>query len=152
MKRFVPNALVVALVPLAAVGCGSAASTPISVHFSGSNAMPAVGAGYTAMIGTVGTNADMQLVLDSKAGGAELSIALDAPATPGPVMVGNNHLDVEYALSKGGPTWVSNSGGLTFQSVHSPYTITFDHLEMIGSAASGARGAFFIDGTAEFSQ
>jgi hypothetical protein len=135
---------------LGAVGCGS--SAPITVHFSGSNATPAPGAGYTAPTGTVGSNQDMQLVLDSKAGGAELLVQVDPPALPMPIAVGTFHLDVEYTLSPHGPTWVSNSGSITFQTVQSPYQITFDHLEMIGSAATGASGAFFIDGNAEYSK
>jgi hypothetical protein len=130
-------------------GCSSA-SAPVSVHFSGSNAMPAPGAGYNADVGTVGSNQDMQLVLDSKAGGAELKISVDKPTTTGAITIGNGHIDVEYTLSAGGPTWVSNSGAVDFQTVDSPYMVTFDHVEMIGSAATGASGAFFLDGSGTF--
>jgi hypothetical protein len=143
MKNVLALALLVA-------GCSSS-SAPVTLHFSASNATPSPGSGYAAPTGTVGTNQDMQLVLDSQAGGAELKIAVDMPQMPSTIPVsGGIHLTVEYSTSPGGPTFVSNSGSITFQTVTAPYNVTMDHLEMIGSAASGASGAFFIDGTGQY--
>jgi len=134
------------------LGCG-APTAPVTVHFTmASTAMPSPGTGYTGPTGTVGTNQDMQLVLDSKAGGAELKVSVDPPQQPGTITIGNAHVDVEYSLTMGGPTWVSNAGSITFQTVTSPYGVTFDMLEMIGSAATGAQGTFTLAGTGQFTK
>ena len=136
------------LLAVALAGCES--STPVSVHFSGSNAMPSAGAGYKGDVGTVTSDQDGNTILDSKAGGAELKVTIDSiPSMPGQVAIGGaRHIDVEYTVD--GATWVSNSGSVTFTTVASPYSVTFDHLEMIGSGT--AKGAFFMDGEGQFAK
>jgi hypothetical protein len=137
------------LLALLLAACSS--SPPVTVKFSGSNASPNPGSGYDASTGTVGTNQDSQLVLDSQAGGAELKVSVDPPQQTGAIPIGGGiHINVEYTLSSGGPTWESNSGSVTFQTIDSPYNITFDHVEMIGSQATGATGSFFLDGTGQY--
>jgi hypothetical protein len=135
-------------------GCGSS-SAPVTLHFQDHPDMPPMpnpGSGYTAPTGTVGTNQDQQLVLDSTAGGAEFKISVDAPSQAGDITVGNAHLEVEYTLSPSGPTFVSNLGTVTFNTITSPYSLTFTDLEVIGSGATGAAGVFRIDGTGQYTQ
>jgi hypothetical protein len=134
---------------LALAACDSAA--PVSVRFSGSNAMPSAGAGYTGDVGTVTSDQDGNTVLSSQGGGATLRLSIDSiPTTAGEKVLigGGRHIEIEYTLNDA--TWVSNSGGVTFNTVASPYDVTFDHVEMIG--AGMAKGAFFMDGSGQFAK
>ncbi len=130
---------------LALSGCGDTVATaPVAIKFSNSNAMPGVGIGYNAPDGVATMTVD-GVMLDSKAGGAELLVLLDAPTT-GQVNIGEHHLDIEYSVGAAG--WASNSGSVTFTSL-APYDVTFNNVEMIGATAAGT-GAFFLNGSAVF--
>jgi len=134
---------------LAVAGC-SGGDFPIVATFTGSNATPAVGSGYSAPLGMATQVGDV-LTLTSTAGGATLLITLEVPVL-GQINVSERHLSVEYTLGTGGSAagWASNSGSITFETLD-PFKVTFNKIEMI-AATSGATGAFFLGGTASFAK
>jgi hypothetical protein len=136
--------------PLGA-GCGDTAD--VMVTFAGSSAMPDVGSGFVASRGTATVDATQgTLDLHAENTTAVLDISLDTPTLPGPVMLGERHLQVSYSLGSGAtsPGWALNGGSVTFQTLD-PYKVTFDNLEMV-HATPGATGTFTLSGSGTFTK
>lgn len=136
--------------PLGA-GCGNTAGVVVS--FAGSSAMPDVGGGFAASRGTATVDpTEGVLDLHAENGTGVLDISLDTPTLPGPVMLGERHLQVSYSLGSGttAPGWALNGGSITFNSLD-PYKVTFDNLEMV-HATPGAVGTFTLSGSGTFTK
>jgi hypothetical protein len=135
---------------LFAAACGGASSTEaVSLRFSGSNAMPSPGGGFDSST-TITTLDGIDLTLTATTATARVDVEVEAPTMPMTVNIGERHLTVSYTLTGSGANaaWSSNSGNVVFESI-SPWRLRFDHVEMI-PAAGGAKGAFYLDGTAKF--
>lgn len=132
-------------------GCGNTAG--VTVTFSGAMGVsPAIGGGFAATTGTASVDADNVLDLHAENGQGILDVTLDSPTMPGPVMLGERHLEVSYSLNTGAnpPGWSSNGGGITLQSLN-PYQITFDNVVML-HATPGVQGTFTLSGSGLFTK
>jgi hypothetical protein len=144
------RSMLVGFLLLAACGGSSMSNEKVSLRFSGSNAMPSPGGGFDSSMTSImqdGTD----LTLTATTATARVDVQLDAPTTvPLTVNIGERHLAVSYTLigSRQNAAWASNTGSITVETL-APYTVTFNHLEMI-PAGGGASGAFYLDGNAKF--
>lgn len=124
---------------------GCSAGPGVAIDFQGSTAVPQVGTGYRADAGLAKDTAN-GLELISAAGGATLTIVVEAPTQPMQVVVGERHLGVDYVVGSAG--WSSNAGSVTFKTLN-PYEVTFNAVQMV-AAGAGSQGGFTLNGTAIF--
>ena len=124
-------------------GCTPAPS-PVELMFNAATSGQP-GTGYRAGTGTA-TEVDGVLTLKSSAGGATLTIEVDAVLQPIMVAIGERHVGIEYTLGAAG--WTSNAGSISITSVD-PYEVIFNNVEM-RAANTIAQGQFNMTGSAIF--